>query len=150
MSVEYSEATEVELVARDIIQEHHPDLRAYQHRITYVFRSEAAVSNGKQIWGKARKITGLNAYLARGGTPFFVIEIAADIWKDLEPNQKKALVDHELSHCYVTDEGDLQLLPHDIEEFGVIVHRWGLWRSDVEDFSKAVQLHLQLGGGSDG
>lgn len=56
----------------------------------------------------------------------------------------------EYSEATEVEQGDLQLLPHDIEEFGVIVHRWGLWRSDVQDFSKAVQLHLQLGSGADG
>lgn len=145
MTVEYSEATEVELLARESIEQHHPDLRAEQHRIVYVFRSEAAVSNGKEVWGKARKVTGLNAFLARGGQPFFVIEIAADIWKHLEPSQQRALVDHELSHCYVTDTGDLTLLPHDIEEFGGIVHRHGLWHQDVQSFAKVVQLHLEVG-----
>ncbi len=62
MPVTYSEAPEVREVAQELIQIHHSHLSG--QRIEYVFRSEPAKDKGKEVWGKARKIGGLNAFLA--------------------------------------------------------------------------------------
>jgi hypothetical protein len=100
--VEYRQADEVERIARDLIYDFHTHLATA--RIKYVFRSQSAESRGKEVWGRARKVTGLNAWLAgkeKPGVkceplPFFVIEISEPVWKILDENQKQALVDHEL------------------------------------------------------
>lgn len=171
MPVTYSKAPEVEEIARRLIAQHHTHLLELGHvRIEYLFRSEAASSNGKTVYGKARKLSGLGAFLALGDDapegrpdaetpevePFFVMEIAADCWATLTPKQRIALVDHELSHFKVAVNHDtgvkLSLAAHDLEEFKVIVERHGLWRSDIEDFVKAA-THTQLslaGDGDDG
>lgn len=177
MSVTYRPASEVRRIAEWLIPQHHPDLD--QVRIEYVFRSEAAKSRGKQIWGKARKVTGLNAYLATltgfagalaemaeldatvsiNGTtlpsdtakaePFFVLEIAEDVWAQLDGSQRTALVDHELCHFAVGHDDDgqpvLSTRPHDLEEFRSIVERHGLWRPDVELMARSFeQLDMRL------
>jgi predicted metallopeptidase len=143
VSTEYSYAAEVEEVARELIAEHHQHLE--DERIEYIFRSKATLKGGKTVLGKARKISGLNAFLAkepnRAG-PFFVIEVPVEEWKELTPEQRKALVDHELSHCDLTDEGELQITPHDVEEFAAVVERHGFWTQDVAVFANAVQQHL--------
>lgn len=152
MPATYRHASAVERLAREIIAEHRDDL-ADVH-IEYVFRSETADQGGKEVWGKARKVTGLNAYLA-GDTAegeevddFFVIEIAEPVWAVIEPEQRKALVDHELAHCTVTVNGNgetkLAIRPHDVEEFASIVRRYGLWRDDVEQFLRAAADSGQL------
>lgn len=153
MTVTYRPAPAVARVAGELIPKHHQHLHGV--RIDYVFRSETAKSNGKEIWGKARKITGLNAFLA---TPederpveddiddFFVIEISEPVWAILDPAERAALVDHELCHLTVEEDKDdnlkLKLRPHDLEEFVAIVRRHGLWRDDVETFAAAVQMVL--------
>lgn len=152
MTVTHRPAPAVARIAATLIGQHHTHLADV--RIDYVFRSETAKSNGKAIWGKARKITGLNAFLA---TPederpvdddideFFVIEIAEPVWAILSENERKALVDHELCHCTTEQKGGelkLKLRPHDLEEFVQIVRRHGLWRDDVENFANAVQMVL--------
>jgi hypothetical protein len=48
-------------------------------------------------------------------------------------------VDHELTHCDVDEEGKLSLRPHDLEEFNVIVRRYGLWRAEVQLFLEAAR-----------
>lgn len=148
MAAEFTAAPEVEAIARDLIGAHHKHL--INVPIRYVFRSEAAKSGGKIVWGKARKIGGLQAFLAvkeddlpvmeTEGNEFFVIEIARDIWEDLTDAARAALVDHELMHCET--EGDkLVISPHDVEEFSGIIRRHGLWRDDVKIFAQAVKQH---------
>lgn len=156
MSVTYRPAPEVEKIAKRLIDQHH--LHLQEVRIDYVFRSEAANTAGKAVWGKARKVGGLNAYLSRtaeegddevdpADISYFVVEIAADVWSVLDRRQRSALVDHELSHCRVklTNDGlRLYVAPHDLEEFVAIVERHGLWQADVVKFLDAAKASAQL------
>lgn len=165
--VTYQLAPEAEKIGRQLVNKHHTHLE--DERIQYVFRSEAATSGGKTVWGKARKVTGLNAFLATpdpddeladatagrlGRTlalpvdeweetdPFFVIELAHDIWQTLTGKQKIALVDHELSHCRIKTSSDgtasITVVGHDIEEFEAVVHRNGLWNTASKHFAKVA------------
>jgi putative metallopeptidase len=162
MAVTYRPAPEVEAIAGPLIEAHHQHLTEHGDvRIEYLFRSEATVKGGHVVLGKARKVSGLNAFLAgwddatdvddEAGDevrPFFVIEIAADQWATLTEAQRTALVDHELCHLNVepTDESvKLTLAGHDLEEFGAVVERHGLWKPAVELFAAACQ-QLKLPG----
>jgi hypothetical protein len=148
----FSNAPEVAGIARRLIGLHHTHLKNI--RIDYVFRSESSSDGGKVVWASARKITGLNAFLATEsdesfelqGDPdtdqFFCIEVWEDVWDRLKDEQKEALVDHELCHCWAEEacnaEGDsilkLKILPHDVEEFASVIQRHGLWKDDVKVF----------------
>ena len=149
MATTFRPAPAVERIARDLIAKHHKDL--VDVRIEYVFRSETAKSRGKEVWGQARKISGLNAYLsqedgpseaASGDVDYFVIEISEPVWVILDAGQRKALVDHELCHLQLVwdDDGEvsLRLRHHDVEEFQAVVIRHGLWRPDLGDFAAAL------------
>ncbi len=158
---EYRPAPDVAEIARHLIskvEQHHELVNAH---IEYVFIDEAPESKGRTIWGRARKVSGLNAYLARQHEAsedgadfeppesFFVIEISHDIWEHLRDDQRTALVDHELSHCvasYNTKTGvyDLATRSHDLEEFLGIVARHGLWKTDVQQFGIVASEQLSL------
>lgn len=136
----------LEPLARPIISNHHSHLAGT--RIEYVFREKASTKGGKTVLGTARLVKGLAAMLSTpgatdsDGNDYFVIEIAKDTW-DLLPNDKrKALLDHELSHCQVAlgDAGEVKLTiqPHDVEEFAGVLARHGLWQEDLEDFVSAL------------
>lgn len=150
MSIEYSDAPSVRDFAEQLIKQHHPHLTNV--KIEYVFRSEATIKNGCPVWGRAKLVQGLNAWLAtpplqRWERPdcFFVLEIARDIWSRLTETQQKALVDHELSHCERDSEsGNLMIVNHDVEEFTHILRRHGLWKVDVEMFAKASAEQLSF------
>lgn len=146
----YSAAPEVEEIGRELIHYYHEHL--VNTRVDFCFvaqvdeegNTQPMMKKGKEHWGDARRITGLNAHLAGDANPFFCIEISQHAWERMEPLQRRALVDHELCHCFVEDD-KLTLLPHDIEEFGSIVSRYGLWRNDVKNFAHIVQqLRLDL------
>jgi hypothetical protein len=79
MSATYRPAPSVERIAQALIGKHHHHLSDV--RVDYVFRSEAAKSGGKTVMGKARKISGLNAYLAQQVDPDETpAGIAEDVW----------------------------------------------------------------------
>lgn len=153
MTTTYEYAPGVEHIAQRLIPKHHPELIESGVHIAYVWRDKAASKGGKAVFGKARKVTGLNAYLARpdfGGEDFFVIEIAEDTWQILDKAQQEALVDHELSHCAAIwdeekDQWKYMIRPHDCEEFVAIVRRHGLWKPDVEHLVSAAIQGSQLG-----
>jgi hypothetical protein len=144
MATKYTPAPDVRKIAEDLIPKYHPHLTNV--RIEYAFGDKTPKHGGKEVWGYVRKISSLPAYLAsqpgdqKAGdtTPFFVMVISEDVWVNLYPDKRTALVDHELCHCgvEVDDEGNhkLILIPHDMEEFSSIVRRYGLWREDVRDF----------------
>lgn len=136
---QYYPAEEAKEIAERLIQKHHPELLNF--RIEYFFLFNTPVVKGKEVWGRAKKISGLNAYLATDEKkrldmpipmPFFVIEFSWDVWKELGEKEKEALVDHELSHCGESDDFKPILRSHDCEEFIGVIHRHGLWSSSVK------------------
>lgn len=153
----YERAPEVQAIAEKLLDEvpdHKPLVDA---RIEYVWRDKATKSKGRICLAKARRLSGLNAFLYNAAMgladsvanePLFVIEVAADTWARLRPEQRIALVDHELCHCTAEfdDDGELVLgmRGHDLEEFAAVVHRHGLWKSDVATFGAEVAEQLAL------
>ncbi len=114
-------------LTKDIIREHHSDL--IEAKIAMIFRSKAASTGKKLVWGKASKIPKrLQALLDYD----FLIELAADIYEDLSDEQKLALIDHELCHCHMDDFGKAKMVHHDIEEFDCIIERYGAWAPDIK------------------
>lgn len=153
MPTAYSPAPAVQSIAEDLITKHHRHLMMAD--LKYVFRAKAGKKGAKTCLGKARRVSGLNAFLSTGETDdndapvaFFVIEIAEDAWEELTDSQRVALVDHELMHCGVEisdKDGSVKLgvIPHDLEAFRAEVERHGLWQPDIANFvSSARQKSL--------
>lgn len=139
MAVEWSMATpELLDLARRIIAEYHPKLA--DARILFIMRSEAPVSNGKVTYGKAKKVSAeLQVHIDAD----FIIWFAKDQWLYLRPEQREALMDHELSHCH-WDGLTASMRAHDVEEFTHIIERHGFWWPQSQTFIKAVQGALPL------
>lgn len=159
MPATYSSAPEVAAIARSIIEEHHTHLLSHDVRVEFLFVEPTPKSKGKEVWGKAQKVTSLAAFLAspepddtdEANKPFFAITIARAIWIWLKPAQRAALIDHELCHCWAEpdENGDvaLSILAHDLEEFNAVVQRHGIWRGDVGRFAEVArdaQLRMPL------
>lgn len=95
--------------------------------------------------GKVVSAGGMDLERAVEPASFFVIEIAADMWGTddelgnrlgLSDAQCVALVDHEFCHCQVNAAGVPVLVHHDVEEFGQVVERHGLWKPDLAWFAR--------------
>lgn len=112
-------------------------------QIGYVFREDIS-SHDKTTLAKASKagsklgfFTGLD----------LCIDVNHTAWLTLSSEQRVALIDHELCHFGLeeTDKGEKYvLLSHDVEEFGAIVSRWGLWKSDLYAFGRVVAEQGEL------
>lgn len=152
----YSHAPDVRRIGEPLIAKHHTHLADV--RVEYVYRSKHSKTAGRAVYGKARKVSGLIAFLAVNsqapvdadpGDEFFVIEIAADLWLTLSAKERKALVDHELCHCRADFDEDkdqivLSIRGHDVEEFTEIIERHGVWHDDLKEFAAAAKAQLEL------
>lgn len=148
-ALKFWKADDVEAIASRLVKQFHPHLAG--ESIIYLFRSEHAESNGKIEFGKAKRVSGLNAYLANRrdieemngsgdnpaekeeAPPILLMEIAFDVWTQLSPKQREALVDHEL--CHFGQDG---MRSHDVEEFRDVIDRHGLWRPELELIAASI------------
>lgn len=150
----YRTSREIRKIAEELIREHHRHL--VNTRIEFLFSDKSTTSGGQDVYAKTSKVSGLNAFLASENEyptawtaedendgraePFFVMVVAEPLWRDLEPNQQKALIDHELCHLERDAETEkLSIRGHFIEEFPEVIRRHGLWRREVEVFSNATE-----------
>lgn len=149
----FDKAYEVQVIAEQLIKMHHPHLldAMDEELIGYFFR------DGNADWaGKAKKCTAFERYVT--GKLLFVF-INSDSWGAMKPDQRKALVDHELCHFtrnsfkeYDTekkewiityedahDPKNWGIRDHDVEEFSEVINRHGLWETGIEKFAAAVR-----------
>lgn len=155
----FRRAPEVAKIAEELIGSVTEHEQLTYARIEYLFIDKAPKSRGRLVLGRARRVSGLGSVLAnltkydaefcQDPTPLFVIEIAEDTWQRLDDAGRKALVDHELCHCRVDldedlDEHVLSTRAHDLEEFAGIIRRHGLWYSAAEEMGSAVMEQLAL------
>jgi hypothetical protein len=101
--------------------------------------------DGHLTLGRCKKATDLDREFREFDV---VILLNAQAWKELEPKQRVALVDHELCHATVAtdkngenvlDERDrlcYRMKKHDIEEFNEVVRRHKMYKSDIAEFVK--------------
>lgn len=131
----YEEAEQPARIGRALVDAVHKHLA--NKRIGYLYR-ETMSKNDKVTLAKASKV---GAKLKHFAELDFLIEVNHTAWKNLTEEQRVALIDHELCHFGVEDTPDgerLLILGHDLEEFGAIVRRWGLWMPDVESFARTL------------
>ena len=142
---EYSKAPEEVLsLAAELIEAYHEKLEG--GAIGFIFREDIQMKNGKRVLGSAAKVP---AKLRPFVDLDFIITLDAMFYASASPLQRRALIDHELCHLDYSEEGDAdvpKLVGHDVEEFAVILVRYGLWSPDLEEargsFDQALQIPL--------
>lgn len=137
MAKEYSSSPEVEEIALKLIEILKPELEGFT--IRYIFNSENPKKDGREVTGLARKVVGLNAYLAGEPEGFFVLETGEPAYRELTGHQQIAYVHHELCHFGIEDTGNLTLYPHDIEEFSEIAEVHGSYHDGLITFGQSLQ-----------
>jgi putative metallopeptidase len=155
MPTEYLTAEAAAKIGQRRIKSDHQSLA--RQRIEFVFikkedkegMPQFVESKGKRILGKAKVISGLNAFLAReeddDREQFGVVEICYHSWRVMKEPAREALIDHELCHFVVDiDTGKLSTITHDVEEFNQVIKRHGLWKNDVLRFTELAAKHLPL------
>lgn len=124
---------------RELVAAHHDELAEARIALVWAFAWKPD-KDDHLVWGKAKKVSTLEQQFHPHD---FVIQLNAVVWKELGDMPRKALLDHELSHCGSrvsdqTGETTYCLRKHDVEEFSSIVRRYGLWRTDIESFVNAA------------
>lgn len=128
-------------MAKELVQKYHHDLR--NAKIGILFRETSSMSNGRQVLGKASKVTPRWRPLLDDDY-HFIIWLAQDWWeKEARQSQQRALLDHELQHCYMLEGWEPKIRAHDFEEFGCIIKRHGFWREDYGEQAVAKALQQQ-------
>ena len=136
MPREYWNAPEVEKLAKEqVIPQWHAELA--QFSIAYLFTGEMR-SKGKSTLAKIKKVTGVEFALTDVD---LVVIVSKPEW-DMSTPRRIPILDHEF--CHVTTDAthpdQLVIVEHDIEEFGAVVRRHGVWREDVRDFARQLEL----------
>ena len=134
-------AHDAKSIASELIAEVHPHLR--MARILYLFTTKQMKKCDAVILGKAKKLSVLEKFLTSGNESVeagfdFILQFDLNEWTDLTEAQRRALVDHELCHCGISDNG-WKLRAHDVEEFAAVIQRHGFWKRDVRAFGEIAQ-----------
>jgi hypothetical protein len=136
-------------------------LRLGQPAIMVLFRCAPKVTAGRRVLGETclpRFMGALSAVgtwlLAKacdGAVPDFLILLDAEWWGCAGPQERAALIHHELKHCghardrdgepRFDDDGNAiwAIEAHDIAEFGNTVRRYGAWSPDIAPFAAALK-----------
>ena len=133
MSDKWVEApNSVVLLVQELVNSYHPDLK--DARIGLIFRETASISKGVPVIGHVQKTPEImKVYLDYD----FIIWLADDAYSDLDENQRKALIDHQLCHCTMI-EGVPCTVGHDVEEFQAVINRHGLWNSSLLSVANSI------------
>lgn len=130
----------------DVRYAHHEDTA--EARIVLALKSYSADVDGRVKLGECIKAPELWQRIAEVDA---VIALNKELWPHLKPDQRRALLDHEL--CHLAPKLDPKTLDHaetpdgiklwrirkhDIEEFAPIVRRHGFWDGDLQRFAAAV------------
>lgn len=125
----------------------HKELKPARIAIAWMIRVKPN-KDGHVTLGKMKKASELDRELHGFDA---VLILNEEHWRILQPEQRLALVDHELCHLAPSlDPNTLdqredahgkklwRIRKHDIEEFRGVVERHGLYKSDLSDFVRAA------------
>jgi len=173
---EYVEAVEARELGAMLLERvaEHEHLRDAQ--IGYIFRDDEITRRGKVVEAEAILVERILQSEKRYGRivrwailrvlpqfgetpPDFIVLIDRNIWEGLQLEERVALIDHELSHCWYATEDDgvtqkfhmdgspwWAIRGHDVEEFCGVVERNGLWKEDLIPFARAIVDSLAQSG----
>lgn len=109
--------------------------------ITYLWRAAGGKHQGRAVFGKCVRPTGLADFALECD---LVILVAADHARTYRftAYQMEALLYHELLHAGVSEKGGAILHGHDLEVFRLEIEEYGLWHPDLESAKRIIQPQL--------
>ena len=131
---------EIKNLAEELITNYHPSI--CEAKIAYLWNSKEMKRSGQTVIGKAKKcskdVKAISSY-------DFIITLSFPTWNTLTDKQKKAALDHELTHCSIDITGEepkVEIVPHDVEEFLEIIDRHNLYKEDLVALGRIVKKKL--------
>lgn len=139
----FSHSETIQRIAQGLIPNHHPELATA--RIMYVFVDKGASKGGRELFGKAQKLSGFVEWAVEHD---FLITVAEDRWRELTAEQQLAVVDHLLESCTGEEEegsGEMKwkVREPEIQEYASILDRHGAWNEGLQAFvevAKAINI----------
>ena len=137
-------SVEVEAVAERLIADHSMLRRLDQFSIAYMLEHAELPTGGKYCdWARARLVPKWARAIVSADA---AVTVNALVWSVLTDQHREALVLHELLHLGQNEKsGALEVVPHDVEEFGYVVRTYGQWRPSLVDFAEQLGLGLNDG-----
>lgn len=137
---DYSECPEdVYLVLQKVLEiEEVQSLAGIKFRC--LFFTKPKFKNGEKVWAETRVLSTRDVFIVGAKV---LIQINKQVW-DLYPEQREALLFHELCHLWLSEDGKLKTVGHDIEEFYAVIRRFGDWKGQVEEIKHALAVQLSL------
>lgn len=140
----YIESSEVANVAARHLSRHLTLARLRDVAIVYCLQIGKEPQQGKareatiDTIAKAVKAPKLWESLTGHQAVVWVNELA---WQSLNERQREAVVLHELLHIDVDpDTGKVQLLKHDVEEFGLVASEYGAYHGGLDRFGEQLRM----------
>lgn len=131
-------SADIEKVAFEVIKKYHPALA--QLRIAYLVRYGSWSSKGRDTWAKVFKASDRDRLLHKYD---YVLVVNAEVWAALDGPTREALIDHELSHIGMDENGQWKMFGHDLEDFIAVVRRRGAWMEEARRYLEAAEAHQQ-------
>lgn len=115
----------------ELINEYHSSL--LNCKIKCLFYDKPRKRSGKTILATAEAVSAKYSYLTGLN---FIISVYDEAWEVMVDQEKRALLDHELNHCFIGEDKDgepvYKIIPHDVEDFRVIIDRYGAgWADNI-------------------
>jgi hypothetical protein len=124
-------------VMAELLNEYHSSL--LNCKIKCLFYDKPRKRSSKIILATAEAVSAKYSYLTGLN---FIISVYDEAWEVMVDQEKRALLDHELNHCFIGEDKDgepvYKIIPHDVEDFRVIIDRYGAGWADniyIEDDS---------------
>lgn len=128
-------------IAGNLISKFHHELANANFK--FLCRNKAAKAGGEKIPGSIKKATPMDKHIC-GGECHYIMTIALDVWNDLSPIQRTALVDHLLTRCVAVEDpksGEMKykLRPPQVQEFPEIAERYGTWNDSLIEMRSCLK-----------
>jgi hypothetical protein len=135
----FGDMESAEEIAKPLIKEHHPHLLTAI--IKYRCRSKSTKRSGNPVPGNVMKVADRIHDLVNAD---FLVEVALDVWNDLNPKQRIALIDHlltRLTGIEDEDSGEMRwnVQPPIVQEFPEVVARNGNWNDGLIDLEHSMR-----------
>lgn len=135
---DYSPAESVQSLAQSLIPTYHPELATA--RVAYMFIDRVPKKGGRELYGKAVKVSGRWENLTELD---FCLEVSLPKWNELNDDQRAAIVDHLLERCSGEEQEDGSvkwvLREPDVQEFSTILQRHGVWNDSLTSFVRVAK-----------
>lgn len=139
--------TEVLTIFREILDEYHHYLQHAKFNI--LFDTGSKIKSGKMVYADIGPVSKKQneIYNLLDFDFNFLLIIYRPEWNRLDDNQKRALIDHELCHCFFDPTSDPPIcrsIDHDFTDFFEVIERHGLWNDDLRSNRGSLQMALNL------